>query len=74
MQIPVERINRLLNQFLCIKIYHIDGFGTNSLPQGLEFRHRQLVVIHLQLYILVMGIFRLRLLLQLRKSCVHPDF
>ncbi len=52
----IEGRNRLLNQFLRIEIHHIGGLPIDPLPQRLELRHRQLLIIHLELHIIATAI------------------
>ena len=59
MKIPIDRCNGLVYKLLSVKINHIHRFRTNTVPQGLELRHSELIRINLQLHILVTGILRL---------------
>ena len=52
-------MNGLLDQFLGVKVHHIDGLAVDSGPEGLELRHGQLFRGHLQLHIVAPGILRL---------------
>ena len=57
-ELRVQRGNGLLHQLIGIKVHHIDRAGIDALPQGLELRHCQLVVIHRQLHVVGTRVFR----------------
>ena len=58
-QFSVQGCDRLLHQFIGVKINHINRLGIDAIPESLELWHSQFLIINLKFNIIATGIFGL---------------
>ena len=58
-QFCVQGCDRLLHQFIGVKINHINRLGIDTIPKSLELWHSQFLIINLEFDVIATGIFGL---------------